>query len=102
MNGVTDARKSVSVVIPTRDGRRTLDRALQSLVPSAQWISEVLLVLSNSPPGMMDFCRAAATRFGGHFDVVVLDSGSPSNGAIARNVGIDRACAKYIALLDDD
>jgi len=51
---------------------------------------------------MTEFCRAVATRFRGHFEVVVLDSGAPSNGAIARNVGINYARAKYIALLDDD
>ena len=102
MNAMIEPRKSVSVVIPTRDGRRTLDRALRSLVPSARWIAEVLLVLSNSPPEMMSFCRTAAIRFREYFEVVVLESGPPSNGAVARNVGIDRACAKYVALLDDD
>lgn len=93
---------SVSVVIPSRDGRDTLLRALDSLLPNAQFINEVLMVYSNSPAEYREFCERVVPRYADHFTVSLLDSGAASNGAIARNTGIQAATGNYLALLDDD
>jgi glycosyltransferase involved in cell wall biosynthesis len=94
--------KRVSVVIPSRDGSETLRRALQSLEANAAFIREVLIVLSNSPAGYRAFCEELASAYRAHFSVAILDSGTQSNGAIARNLGIDASTGPYIAFLDDD
>lgn len=92
----------VSVVIPSRDGSETLQRALQSLVANAKYIREVIVVFSNSPAEYRQFCAELAPTYAAHFNVVLVDSGTPSNGSMARNAGINAASAPYIAFLDDD
>jgi len=92
----------VSVVIPSKDGRETLRRALDSLVANASFICEVVIVFSNSPQAYRDFCEHELQGYQTYFAVRLLDSGSESNGAIARNVGIQAAQGEYVALLDDD
>lgn len=94
--------KVVSVVIPSRDGRDTLQRALQSLVANAQFIREVIVVFSNSPAEYRSFCAGLIAEYAAHFNIVLCDSGSPSNGSVARNCGIATATAPFIAFLDDD
>ncbi|MGH8142012.1 MAG: glycosyltransferase family 2 protein [Steroidobacteraceae bacterium] len=94
--------RPVSVVIPTHAGRATLARALDSLLPNAAHIAEVLLVLSNSSADYAAWCASTAQSYRRHFGVQVLDSPAPSNAAIARNVGIAAAAAPYVAFLDDD
>lgn len=92
----------VSVVIPSRDGRQTLRRALDSLIPGARWIREVILVFSNSPEAFQAYAYELLKEYEPHFGVCLIDSGAQSNGAIARNAGIQAAVAPLVALLDDD
>jgi amylovoran biosynthesis glycosyltransferase AmsB len=94
--------RPVSVVVPTHAGRDTLRRALDSLLPNAPYIAEVLLVLSNGAADYAAWCAAVLAPYGRYFRVRLLDSPSPSNAAIARNVGIAAAAARYVAFLDDD
>ncbi|HET7792092.1 MAG TPA: glycosyltransferase [Rhizobacter sp.] len=94
--------RSVSVVIPSRDGRDTLKRALDSIVPGAQHVHEVIVVFSNSPAEFKAYCEALLPRYANAFAARALDSGAASNGAIARNVGMQAAAAPLLALLDDD
>ncbi|HEX4023769.1 MAG TPA: glycosyltransferase family 2 protein [Steroidobacteraceae bacterium] len=99
---VAPAGPAVSVVIPTHAGRATLARALDSLLPNAAHVAEVLLVLSNSGADYAAWCAGAVQPYQRYFGVRVLDSGSPSNASIARNAGIAAATAPYVAFLDDD
>lgn len=94
--------RCVSVVIPSRDGRETLPRALRSLVPNAPYIREVLIVYSNSPDDYRNWCEVERTRYADFFSIRMLDSGAHSNGSIARNCGMLAASSEYVALLDDD
>lgn len=94
--------KVVSVVIPSRDGRETLRRALDSLSINAEFIAEVIIVFSNSPPEYLRYCEPLRDEYQSFFDLVLLDSGAGSNGAVARNVGIAAARAPFLAFLDDD
>jgi len=93
---------AVSVVIPTHAGRATLARALDSLLPNAPYIAEVLVVLSNASPDYAAWCAQVLQPYRRYFALRVLDSASPSNAAIARNAGIAAAAAPYVAFLDDD
>ena len=95
-------RKPVSVVIPTRNGRDTLERALQSLLPNAGYIHEVLLVFSNSDANYREWCGRLLARYGRFFHASSLDSGAASNSAVARNCGIQAAAGPDPAFLDDD
>jgi glycosyltransferase involved in cell wall biosynthesis len=65
-------------------------------------VLEVVVVYSNSPAEFLDYCTALLPRYAKHFEVRAIDSGSESNGAIARNAGIQNATAPLLALLDDD
>jgi glycosyltransferase involved in cell wall biosynthesis len=95
-------RRTVSVVIPSRDGRETIERALRSLVPGAPFIREVIVVFSNSPVGYREQCAALVAAYREFFPLLLLDSGPDSNGSIARNTGIDASSGSYVAFLDDD
>jgi glycosyltransferase involved in cell wall biosynthesis len=75
---------------------------MDSVVLSAAFVREVIVVQSNSPPQFKEFCAHELAVYEKYFNVVVLDSGTPSNGSVARNVGINSASAEYVALLDDD
>jgi glycosyltransferase involved in cell wall biosynthesis len=94
--------RSVSVVIPSRDGRETLKRALDSIVPGARHVHEVIVVFSNSPVEFKAYCETLLPRYATAFAARALDSGAASNGAIARNMGMQAAVAPLVALLDDD
>jgi glycosyltransferase involved in cell wall biosynthesis len=94
--------QSVSVVIPSRDGRETLKRALDSIVPGAHHVREVIIVYSNSPAEFKAYCEALLPQYEASFSARAVDSGAASNGAIARNLGIQTAVAPLLALLDDD
>jgi len=94
--------KQVSVIIPSKDGRTTIDRALESLVLSAPYIREVFIVYSNSPPEYTEACRKLPARYQEHFEVKLIDSGPKSNGSIARNAPLSIAQGAYTAFLDDD
>jgi len=96
------SKPGVSVVIPTHAGRDTLARALDSLLPNAPHIAEVLLVLSNSSADYAAWCAQALQPYRRCFAARLLPGASPSNAAIARNAGIAAATAPYVAFLDDD
>ncbi|WP_157269979.1 glycosyltransferase family 2 protein [Azohydromonas aeria] len=96
------APRSVSVVIPSRDGRDTLQRALDSLIPGAGFIREAIVVFSNSPAPYVAMATALVERYVAHFPLRLMDSGQRSNGAIARNCGVLSAQGDYVAFLDDD
>src|SRR6185437_3221246 len=94
--------RPVSVVIPTRAGYDTLPRALDSLLPNAAYIQEVLVVLSNATADYRLWCERRLADYAAHWRGVLLDSGGESNPAKARNLGCDAAQGRYVAFLDDD
>jgi glycosyltransferase involved in cell wall biosynthesis len=99
---IRPAVREVSVIVPSKDGRETIQRALRSLVTSADYICEVFVVFSNSPRQYIESCQSLASQYAGHFPIRLMDSGSASNGSIARNFPLPFAKGRYIAFLDDD
>ena len=96
------SERCVSVIIPSRDGSDTIERALDSLRSSSALIREVYLVFSNSPEGYMQRCQELPARYAQHFALRLLDSGEHSNGSVARNAPLDVVTSRYVAYLDDD
>src|SRR5437867_300620 len=87
----------VSVVIPTRNRQRLLRRALGSVLAQRQVDIEVLVVDEASEDGTADFVRAIADP-----RVVLVRHDAPRGVAAARNAGLARARAPWVAFLDDD
>jgi glycosyltransferase involved in cell wall biosynthesis len=90
-----------SVVIPSKDGSNTIERALDSVFANGDVVTEVFVVFSNSPERYKSFLHQLLAKKGWSSKVTVLDTGS-GNGSAARNMGIDHAKGEYVALLDDD
>jgi len=65
-------------------------------------VREVIVVYSNSPVEFKAYCEALLPQYAASFEARAIDSGVPSNGAIARNLGMHAAVAPLLALLDDD
>ena len=86
--------RSVSVVIPTNRGGPYLAEAVASLRAQTFTPGEVILVDDGSPsPGLADVARELGVAY------VRKDAGGISS---ARNVGVARAAAEWVAFLDDD
>src|ERR1044072_2596739 len=88
---------NVSVVIPTRNRCALLARALATVLGQRGVEVEVFVVDEGSSDGTADFVRGL-----GDPRVTLVRHATPHGVAAARNVGIERARAPWIAFLDDD
>jgi glycosyltransferase involved in cell wall biosynthesis len=87
----------VSVIIPTRNRRRFLGRAIRSALFQTGVELEVLVVDDGSTDGteeMLSSVQNARLRY--------LRNAVPVGVGAARNIGISRANGRWIAFLDDD
>jgi glycosyltransferase involved in cell wall biosynthesis len=85
----------VSVVIPTYQRAHLIERSVQSALRQTFTNIEVLVV-----SGSIDGARAVVDGLGdGRTRVIEIENRGPAH---SRNVGIQHARGKYIALLDDD
>lgn len=89
------ARRAVAVVVVTRNRRRSLARTLAKLTEHSD-ADEIIVVDNASDDGTADMVRA---RFPHVVDVVVRHA---NEGAAARNAGVMRTSAPYVAFSDDD
>jgi glycosyltransferase involved in cell wall biosynthesis len=87
----------VTVVIPTRNRRRLLARALGTVLGQREVELEVFVVDDASDDGSADFVREI-----GDARVAVVRHDAPSGVAAARNTGLACAQAPWVAFLDDD
>jgi len=87
---------SVSVVIPVRDGERTIERAIRSALEQSSPPTEVIVVDDNS----RDKTKQRVLELGRDRAVVV--DGEGRGVAAARNAGIRSATSTWIAFLDGD
>lgn len=88
-------RTSVAVIIPVRNRRKLLQRALQSVIDQHYSASEIIVV----DDGSDDQSGASAKQA---FPQIELLVDSPQGVSHARNLGIERARSTWIALLDSD
>jgi glycosyltransferase involved in cell wall biosynthesis len=91
------ATPDVSVVIPTRNRRALLRRALRSVLAQRRVAIEVFVVDDASTDGTADFVRSL-----GDPRVMVVRHQTARGVAAARNTGLARARAPWVAFLDDD
>ncbi|HRJ69989.1 MAG TPA: glycosyltransferase family A protein, partial [Beijerinckiaceae bacterium] len=93
---------TVSIVIPTYNRNRSLERALASALAQQQTCGSVsleIIVVDNSPDG--NAAAIVAAHAGG--PVAVRSLHEPKTGvANARNAGVAAAQGRWVAFLDDD
>jgi glycosyltransferase involved in cell wall biosynthesis len=87
----------VSIVIPTRNRRPLLERALASALAQRSVEVEVIVVDEGSEDGTAAYVGALGDR-----RVSIVRHEVPRGVAAARNEGLNRAGAAWVAFLDDD
>jgi len=92
-----DVEPAVSVVIPTRNRRQLLARALTSALGQRKVTVEVIVVDDASGDGT---ARALAELPAG--PVAVIGNAKPVGVSRARNAGLAVARGRWVAFLDDD
>lgn len=95
-----DDKKIFSVVIPMYNGAETIENALASLLPSRQYLKEVIIANDRST----DNCIELAHQFDKMLPMVytTVRNDLPHGPGNARNAGIDIATGEWIACLDCD
>jgi peptidoglycan/xylan/chitin deacetylase (PgdA/CDA1 family) len=91
-------RPTVSVIMPCRDGAATLPAALRSLARQSFKDWEAIVV----DDGSEDQSAAIAERWARKDPRVSLARGPAGGVALARNVGLRRACGAWLLFLDCD
>ncbi len=86
----------VSVVVPTRNRRRLVGRALTTVLQQREVDLEIVVVVDGSPDGTADALR----RIDGPITIVEHDCALGVSRA--RNAGIACARGEWLAFLDDD
>lgn len=89
----------VSVVMPYYEAESTVGRALASVEIQKLGVKEVLIVNDGS-----DFAglQREVEKFASKLNLVLIDLGGNFGAAFARNVGVQRSSASFVAFLDAD
>lgn len=95
--------KLVSVVIPTYKRNDTLPRAINSVLNQTYKDIEVLVVDDNEPGDVYSQNNLnLLLEYKDNGRVKHVQQEHHTNGAVARNLGIQKTSGEYIAFLDDD
>lgn len=87
----------LSIVIICWNNREVLDDCLRSLFATTKETDfEVILADNGSTDGSVDLCRRD------YPSVIIVENGANIGFARGNNPGIDRACGKYILILNPD
>ena len=92
-------RPLVSVILPTRDRVKYLDRAVASVLGQSEQHFELIVVNDASSDGTREYLDRLAAR---DSRVRVIHNAVARGGAGARNAGIACSRADWTAFLDDD
>lgn len=87
----------VSVVIPTYNGSKTIQRAIQSALNQTHSNIEIIVVDDCSTDNTSEVVKNIKSE-----KIILIRHEVNKNGSAARNTGIRSAEGKYIAFLDDD
>lgn len=89
--------KKVSVIIPSRNRKKLLQRAVNSIEKQTYDNTEVVIIddCSDSLIDKSDFDVK-------NIQVHIVRNDKPLGGAISRNIGLSKASGDYICFLDDD
>jgi glycosyltransferase involved in cell wall biosynthesis len=85
--------KTVSVIIPVYNGRRTIRKCLSSLVRQGYGVKEIIVIDDGSTDDTRDIVR--------EFGVKLLRQEHKGPGA-ARNLGVSKAAGEIIVFVDSD
>ena len=88
----------ISVIIPTYNSERTLERALRS-VRNQTADCEIEILLCDDQSNDKEWLREMAIKYNCTVFINMFHTGGPNRG---RNVGIKRATGDVIAFLDQD
>src|SRR5215208_3923619 len=90
---------AVSIILPTCDRAYCLERAVRSVAMQSYENWELIIVDDGSTDATPDLCRSFANRLGSRLHYCQVHRGGVSR---ARNFGLDRAQAPFVAFLDSD
>lgn len=89
--------RSVTVIIPTSNRPRLLERAILSVINQSYKNIEILIVLD----GPNEETKEMISKFDS-FDIKIIESKTNIGAAQARNMGVSAASGDCVAFLDDD
>lgn len=87
----------VSVIIPTKNRRALLERAIESVAKQTFTDWEIIVVDDASSDDTRQFMEESKLN-----RMIYIRSESGQGGAVSRNIGIKNASGELIAFLDDD
>jgi succinoglycan biosynthesis protein ExoO len=100
MDGKSDALEKVSVIMPTYNSLRTVDRAIDSVLAQTHGALQLIVVDDASTDGTV---QRIMERRRGHEEKIILMRGQENSGpAAARNRGLAMSDGDWIAVLDAD
>lgn len=91
--------KVISIIIPTYNMEKYLDKCLSSLIIDGLDRIEVIVVNDGSKDGSLDIAKTYANKYPSSFVIIDKENG---NYGSCINVGLYRATGKYIKILDAD
>lgn len=93
----------VSVIIPTYGGRRTLARAIESVLKQTYKNIEIIVVDDNPPESQQRKISAQImSKYEAIDNIIYIQQPNNMERSIARNTGIKKSTGKYVMFLDDD
>jgi glycosyltransferase involved in cell wall biosynthesis len=91
-------RKIFSVIIPVKDGAETIERGLDSLLSSADFINEVIICIDHCTDNTEELAAQYSDRLPIKF---VYNKGNPGPGN-SRQLGLDNARSEWVTFMDAD
>jgi len=92
----------VSVIIPTRNRKELLIRALKSVLCQVYESIEIIIVDDNSIDGTFPEISLKFQEDIGHHKIKIFRNEKLMGNAKTRNIGIRKSNGEYVAFLDDD
>lgn len=96
---MTKANEFVSVVMPTRNRRRLLERAVSSVLEQTWGPPEIIIVDDASEDDTPVYLKNLTEHFS---NVQIIRNKTSQGAAVSRNVAIQQARCQFITFLDDD
>lgn len=88
-----------SVIIPVHNAEHTIDRCVESVLPTENPDVEILLVDDCSQDGSLAHCRALAEKYE---NVICLHNEVNRGVSYTRNCGLEAATGEFLLFLDSD
>lgn len=93
---------SVSVVIPSFNAEKTIERAILSVLTQTVKVSEIILVDDCSSDSTLDVIKRIIKDNSSDVHIYLVRSPSNKGPGCARNLGLDKVQSRFVAFLDAD